>query len=230
MMSRAGDQLYLVALTGGIASGKSTVCRLLRERGAHILDSDVLAREVVKKGEPAWREIVEHFGESVLTPQGEIDRGRLASIVFSDPEEIAFLNRVTHPRVFQLMGERLQELEGLTGGRAVVVLDIPLLVEAKAAHLFQMNLVVDAPPEIQVQRLVAERGISEEEAWARINSQATREDRLRHADLVIENSGTLADLERAVDDAWKEIVSRAEKAGESPKQESSRPRRRDGSG
>lgn len=209
-------RLYLVALTGGIASGKSTVCRLLQERGAYILDSDALAREVVRKGQPAWREIVDHFGESILTPQGEIDRGKLAGIVFSDPEERAFLNRVTHPRIFRLMGRRLREVESLSRGEGVVILDIPLLVEAGAAHLFQMNLVVDAPPEIQAKRLVAERGVSEEEAWARINAQVTREERLRHADLVIENRGTFEDLERAVDEAWKEILSRAEKTPKSP--------------
>lgn len=208
--------MYLVALTGGIASGKSTVCRFLEEKGARILDSDALAREVVRKGQPAWREIVEHFGESVITQEGEIDRARLAAIVFRDPEERAFLNRVTHPRIFQLMGERLREIEATGHGKGVVVLDIPLLVEANAAHLFHMNLVVDAPPELQVKRLIADRGVSEEEAWARIRSQASREERLRHADLVIENKGSLKELAEAVETAWKEILSRAEKAGELP--------------
>lgn len=209
-------RLYLVALTGGIASGKSTVCRLLKERGAYILDSDALAREVVRKGQPAWREIVEHFGASILTPEEEIDRARLGAIVFDDPGERAFLNRVTHPRIFQLMGERLREIEASAHGKGVVVLDIPLLVEADAARLFHMNLVVDAPPELQVQRLVADRGVSEEEAWARIRAQATREERLRHADLVIENRGSLKELEEAVEAAWKEILARAERAGEAP--------------
>lgn len=203
--------MFLVALTGGIASGKSTVCRLLGERGAHILDSDRLAREVVRKGSPAWKEIVSHFGEGILEPNGEIDRAKLAKIVFSDPQEREFLNRTTHPRIFQLMAERLRELDLRTGGKGVAVLDIPLLVEAGAEDLFHLNLVVDAPPEEQVRRLVKDRGLTEEEAWMRIRSQASREERLRHADLVIENYGSLQELEEAVSRAWQEILSRARK-------------------
>ncbi|MDI6872981.1 dephospho-CoA kinase [Candidatus Solincola sp.] len=204
-----------MALTGGIASGKSTVCRLLREKGAHIVDSDLLAREVVRKGTPAWEEIVEHFGREILTPEGEIDRGRLGKIIFSRPEEREFLNRVTHPRIFQLMTEKLRELEEVTGGEGVVILDIPLLVEAGAGNLFQLNLVVDTPPEEQARRLVEDRGLSAEEAWARIRSQAAREERLRCADLVIENDGSLEKLRSEVDRAWEEIKARMEARGES---------------
>ncbi len=204
----------MVALTGGIASGKSTVCRLLREKGAHVLDSDLLAREVVRKGSPAWEEIVSHFGEGILAPDGEIDRVKLGEIVFSDPSEREFLNRTTHPRIFQLMAERLRELDQRTGGKGVVILDIPLLVEAGAEKLFHLNLVVDAPPEEQVRRLVKDRGLTEEEAWMRIKSQASREERLRHADLVIENSGSLQELEDQVSRTWREILSRAGKRSE----------------
>ncbi len=207
--------LFLVALTGGIASGKSTVCRLLQDKGARVLDSDALAREVVRKGQPAWREIVDHFGNEILTPEGEIDRARLAEIVFSDAEERSFLNKVTHPRVFQLMAQRLLEMEEQGGGDEVVILDIPLLVEAGAARSFDLNLVVDATPEIQVERLVLQRGVSEEEAWARIRAQASREERLRHADLVIENHGTLEELAANVERAWKEILSRREEGKKS---------------
>lgn len=204
--------MFLVALTGGIASGKSTVCRMFREKGAWILESDLLAREVVKKGEPAWREIVDHFSSSILTSEGEIDRGKLAEIVFSNPEERAFLNRVTHPRIFQLMAERLRGLEAQTQGKGVVILDIPLLVEAKAGGLFHLTLVIDTPPELQIRRLMEDRGCSEEEARARVGSQVSREERLRHADLVIDNRGSLKELEEAVDEAWKEIMARAEAA------------------
>lgn len=200
--------MLLVALTGGIASGKSTVCRMLREKGAHILDSDLLAREVVRKSTPAWREIVDHFGECILAPDGEIDRAKLGEIVFTDPAERDFLNRVTHPRIFQLMAEKLQELESRTQGKGVVVLDIPLLVEAGAKDLFHLNLVVDAPPEEQARRLMEDRGLSEQAAWARINAQVSREDRLRCADLVIVNDGSLNELKKAVDEAWLEITSR----------------------
>ncbi|MBC7254114.1 MAG: dephospho-CoA kinase [Actinobacteria bacterium] len=201
--------MFYVALTGGIASGKSTVCRLLEEKGAHLLDSDLLAREVVRRGTPAWREIVDHFGREILTPEGEIDRAKLGKIVFSHPAEREFLNRVTHPRIFQLMGERLKELEEGTGGEGVVILDIPLLVEAGAGNLFHLNLVVDAPEEEQARRLVEDRGLSPEEAWARIRSQASREERLRCADLVITNDGSLEKLRRQVDRAWEEIKARS---------------------
>lgn len=204
-----GIALFLVALTGGIASGKSTVCRMLREKGAFILDSDQLAREVVEKGKPAWKDIVDHFGESVLGPRGEIDREKLAGIVFRDPEERAVLNGITHPRIFQLMAERLRLLEAETGGEGIVVLDIPLLAEAKVGGAFDFTLVVDAPPWVQVQRLVADRGSSEEESWSRINSQASREERLSHADHVIRNEGSLEDLRREVDAAWEAILKRA---------------------
>lgn len=207
--------LFYVALTGGIASGKSTVCRLLEEKGAHIVDSDLLARDVVRKGTPAWREIVDHFGQKILTPEGEIDRAKLGEIVFSDPAEREFLNQVTHPRIFQLMGQRLQRLEEQSGGEGVVVLDIPLLVEAGARELFHLNLVVDTPPEEQARRLVEDRGLSEEAAWARIRAQASREERLRHADLVISNDGSLDKLRDEVERAWKEIRSRMETLGKS---------------
>lgn len=208
--------MFYVALTGGIASGKSTVCRLLEERGAKIIDSDLLAREVVRKGAPAWEQIVEHFGPEILTPEGEIDRGKLGEIVFSDPGEREFLNRVTHPRIFQLMGERLREMERSCGGEGVVVLDIPLLVEAGAGGLFHLNLVVDAPEEEQVRRLVQDRGLSPEAARARVRSQASREERLACADLVITNDGSLDELRREVDRVWEEIKARArarEKSG-----------------
>ena len=203
--------MFTVALTGGIASGKSTVCRMLEEKGAAVLKSDDLAREVVRKGEPAWREIVGHFGASVLDEEGEIDRGKLAEIVFRDAGERDFLNRVTHPRIFQLMAQRLRELEENPPDRGVVVLDIPLLVEAGAGDLFQLTVVVDTEPELQLRRLVELRGMQEEEALARIRAQVSREERLRHADLVIDNRGTLEDLRAEVERAWREILERAGK-------------------
>ena len=201
--------LYLVALTGGIASGKSTVGRLLEEKGAYLLDSDKMAREVVRKETPGWQEIVDHFGRDILGPDGEIDRQRLAGIIFNDPGERAFLNGVTHPRIFQLMAEELRDIEAETGGKGIVILDIPLLVEAKAGKMFDFTLVVDASPQIQVERLQKDRGSSTEEAWSRINSQVSREERLRVADLVIHNDGGMGDLEKEVEEAWKELRRRA---------------------
>jgi dephospho-CoA kinase len=200
--------LFTVALTGGIASGKSTVCRMLEKRGANILDSDLLAREVVKKGEPAWQEIVDHFGEKILGPEEEIERQKLADIVFNDPAERSFLNGVTHPRIFQLMADKLRGMEIQSDSGGIVILDIPLLVEAKASRLFDFTLVVDADPETQVERLIMDRGSSAEEAWARIRSQAPRSERLRFADFVIKNEGNIEDLSLEVDRAWESILQR----------------------
>jgi dephospho-CoA kinase len=205
--------LFLVALTGGIASGKSTVGKLLEEKGALVLESDDLAREVVRRGGEAYREIVEHFGEGVVGSDGEIDRSRLAEIVFNDARERTFLNRVTHPRIFELMFRRLREIEARETRDRVVVLDIPLLVEAGADKLFRFTLVVDALPEEQAERLVRDRGMAPEEAWARIRAQVDREKRLRAADHVINNSGDLDDLRNEVDRAWEAIVKAAADAG-----------------
>jgi dephospho-CoA kinase len=174
-----------VALTGGIASGKSTVCDMLSRKGAFVICSDKLAREVVENGEPAWKEIVAHFGDGVLDQDGEIDRAKLAQIIFADANERTFLEKTTHPRIFQRMAETMREIDAETGGEAVVVLDIPLLVEAKAGGMFDFNLVVDAPPQVQVERLVADRGSTEEEAWSRMNAQVPREERLACADHVL---------------------------------------------
>lgn len=201
--------MFLVALTGGIASGKSTVCRMLEEKGAYVIETDRLAREVVRKGQPAWREIVEHFGPEVLNGEGEIDRARLGQIVFADEEERAFLNRVTHPRIFQLMFERLRAWEEDHGPEGIAVLDIPLLVDVRAGDMFDFTLVVDAPPELQAQRQVSDRGISEQEAWARIRSQVSREERLAYADHVIRNQGSMEELRLEVEAAWKAIDAKA---------------------
>jgi len=204
--------MFVVALTGGIASGKSTVCEMLSRKGAFIICSDLLAREVVKKDMPAWKDIISHFGDDVLDPDGEIDRAKLADIVFADAEERAFLERATHPRIFQRMSEIMREIDAETGGKAVVVLDIPLLVEAEAGGMFDYNLVVDASPQIQVERLVADRDSTEEEAWSRMNAQVPREKRLAFADMVVHNEGSMEDLQHEVDKAWETIDALARKA------------------
>ncbi len=205
--------MFTVALTGGIASGKSTVCSLLEEKGAYVLCSDMLAREVVRKQEPAWRDIVEHFGAGILDGEGEIDRARLAEIVFSDPAERSFLNSATHPRIFALMHERLRARDAESGGEGVAVLDIPLLVDVKAADMFDFTLVVDASPETQVERIMRDRGGSREEAQARIAAQVPREQRLAFADHVVRNEGGLEELRREVDTAWEAIMGRVAARG-----------------
>jgi dephospho-CoA kinase len=206
--------MFLVALTGGIASGKSTVLEMLAKKGAQVLDSDEMAHQVVKHGEQAWREIVEHFGDEILLPNREIDRQKLAEIIFHDRHERIVLNSITHPRIFELMAGRLRELEDEIGPEGIIVIDIPLLIEANAEGIFDYNLVVDASPELQVERLISQRGCSAEEAWSRLRSQAPRDERLDSADHAINNDGTLEDLQFEVDQAWDAIIkaSKAEEA------------------
>ncbi len=193
-----------VGLTGGIGSGKSAVSSRLGERGAVVIDSDVLAREVVARGTDGLAEVVEVFGD-VLTPDGDLDRPAVGRIVFGDEQARRKLEAIIHPRV----RARAAEIEAGAPDDAVVVHDIPLLVETGQADKFDLLLVVDVPPEVQVERLTGARGMTDEEAKARIASQATREDRLAVADVVVDNSGSLEDLDRRVDGVWADLTRRA---------------------
>ena len=193
--------MIAVGLTGGIGSGKSAVAALLVARGAVLIDADELAREAVKPGTDGLGDIVKCFGEEVLTGSGELDRPKLAAIVFADPAARRQLDGIVHPRVGALMGERLAALASTD---QVVVLDIPLLVEAGGRNRYEMAgvLVVDTPVETALERLIAIRGMSREDAEARVAAQASRTDRLRQADYVILNVGTLEELALMVDRAW----------------------------
>ena len=190
-----------VGLTGGVASGKSTVSAMLAERGAVLIDADVLAREVVAAGTPGLTEIVEAFGPSVLTDDGELDRPAMGALVFADPAKRKTLEGIIHPRV----RARSAEIEAAAPDRALVVHDIPLLVETGQASAFDAVIVVDVPPEVQVRRMVELRGMTHEDAEARIAAQATREERLAVATHVIENTGTLDDLRLRVDAVLEEL-------------------------
>ncbi|GAA4128715.1 dephospho-CoA kinase [Nocardioides fonticola] len=183
-----------VGLTGGIASGKSSVARILAEQGAVVIDADQLAREVVERGTPGLARVVEAFGPEVLTPEGDLDRPAVGRLVFGDEEKRRVLEGIVHPLVF----ERYAELEQNAPEGAVVVHDIPLLAESGRAEGFDAVLVVDAPPELQIERMLRDRGMTREDAEARIAAQATREQRLAIATHVIENTGTLAELEARV--------------------------------
>ncbi|CAM5686707.1 Dephospho-CoA kinase OS=Streptomyces alboniger OX=132473 GN=coaE PE=3 SV=1 [Streptomyces alboniger] len=194
-----------VGLTGGIGAGKSEVSRLLVECGAVLVDADRIAREVVAPGTPGLASVVEAFGTDVLAPDGSLDRPRLGSIVFSDPEKLAVLNSIVHP----LVGARSRELETAAAEDAVVVHDVPLLTENGLAPLYDVVIVVDAAPETQLDRLVRLRGMTEEDARARMAAQATREKRLQIADIVIDNDVALEDLRRRVLDVWADLVRRA---------------------
>ncbi|WP_330295827.1 dephospho-CoA kinase [Streptomyces sp. NBC_00503] len=197
-----------VGLTGGIGAGKSEVSRLLAGYGAVVVDADRIAREVVEPGTPGLEAVVAAFGESVLGVDGALDRPKLGSIVFADPAKLQVLNGIVHP----LVGARSAELEAAAvaaGPDAIVVHDVPLLAENGLAPLYDLVVVVDAAPDTQLARLTALRGMAEEEARARMAAQATREQRLAVATLVIDNDGPLQALEPQVRKVWEELTARA---------------------
>lgn len=191
-----------VALTGGIASGKSTVSALLRDLGAVVIDADQLARDVVAPGTDGLAEVVEAFGESVLAEDGSLDRPAVAKIVFGDDDARRRLESIVHPRVF----EEFVRIEESAPQEALVVHDIPLLAESGRTQDFEAVLVVDAPHETQVERMLRDRGMTREEAESRIAAQASREDRLAIATHVIENDGTREELEARVRQVYDELV------------------------
>jgi dephospho-CoA kinase len=198
-----------VGLTGGIGSGKSTVSARLAEHGAVVIDADVLAREVVAAGTPGLAEVVAAFGPEMVGPDGELDRAAMGRRVFDDDDARVRLEQIVHPRV----RARAAEIEAAAGADAIVVHDIPLLVETGQADSFDVVLVVDAPPELQVRRVVEQRGMSEDEARARIAAQAGRDQRLAAADHVLSNDGSLAQLQAAVEQVWMELLQRRSRAG-----------------
>lgn len=194
-----------VGLTGGIGAGKSEVSRLLVEHGAVLIDADRIAREAVAPGTPGLAAVVEAFGEGVLAADGSLDRPRLGSIVFADPEKLAVLNSIVHP----LVGARSRELEEAAAADAVVIHDVPLLTENSLAPLYDLVIVVDASPETQLDRLIRLRGMAEEDARARMAAQATREQRREIADIVIDNDVPLDALHKRVAEVWDDLVRRA---------------------
>jgi dephospho-CoA kinase len=191
-----------VGLTGGVASGKSTVAAILEELGALVIDADVLAREVVEPGTPGLAAVVKAFGPEVLDAQGALDRARLGSIVFADPSRRADLEAIIHP----LVRARAHEIEGAAPAGVLVVQDIPLLVETGQAGAFDAVLVVDVPEDLQVERAVRGRGWTEEQARSRVAAQAARADRLAAATHVIDNSGTHEDLRQRVTEVFEGLV------------------------
>ncbi|SET00946.1 dephospho-CoA kinase [Geodermatophilus poikilotrophus] len=191
-----------IGLTGGIGSGKSTVAGLLAARGARIVDADRIAREVVEPGTPGLQAVVAAFGQEVLTAEGALDRPALAAVVFADPDARRRLDGIVHP----LVRARATELVAAAPPDAVVVQDVPLLVETGQAASYDLVLVVEADLDTRVRRLVG-RGLSEEDARARIAAQASDEQRRAVADVVLDNSGSIEDLEAQVDRFWAERVA-----------------------
>jgi dephospho-CoA kinase len=199
--------MLTVGLTGGIGAGKSAVARLLASYGAVLVDSDRIAREVVAPGTEGLAAVVAEFGPGVLAADGSLDRPALGAIVFADEERLGALNAIVHP----LVGRRSAELREAAGPDAIVVNDVPLLAENGLAGLYDLVVVVDASPATQLDRLVRLRGMTEQDARARMSAQATREQRLAVADLVIDNDGPLEELEPQVRAVWRTLTERAER-------------------
>jgi dephospho-CoA kinase len=198
-----------VGLTGGIGSGKSEVSSRLAAHGAVILDADVAARIVVEPGTPGLAQVVEAFGPEMLGPGGALDRAKMAALVFPEPERLAKLGTIVHPLVGQWMAAAEQAALETAGPSAVIVHAVPLLVEHGRAGSYDVVVVVDVPAELQIARLVARRGMSPGQARDRMAAQATRDQRLAVADLVIDNSGTLADLDHRADELWTQLTTKA---------------------
>jgi dephospho-CoA kinase len=203
MATAASRQGGRVGLTGGIASGKSTVSAILRELGAVVIDADALAREVVEKGTPGLAAVVEEFGPDLLTADGDLDRPAMGALVFADESARKRLEAIVHPLVF----ERIVDLETHAPDGAVVVHDIPLLAESGRAGTFDAVIVVDAPPEVQVERMVRDRDWTEADALARIAAQASPEERRAIATYVVENTGTLDDLRHQVETIYAQLTN-----------------------
>lgn len=202
--------MLLIGLTGNIGSGKSTVAQLLGERGATIIDADVLARRAVEHGTAAYRQIVERWGTSILAADGLIDRAALRRIVFSEPQQLEQLNTIVHPEVERMRAALVEQAR--QRGDRLVVCDIPLLFERRMTEGFDRIVLVDAPRPVRLERLVRERGLRETEAMDMIVAQMPAELKRARADFVIDNVGTLTQLDQRVTEVWSALQQAAETA------------------
>jgi len=195
--------MKVIGLTGGIGSGKSTVSQCLAELGAVIIDADKVGHEAFKPNTEAWHEVVATFGRQILTPGGEVDRKKLGEIVFSQPESLAQLNQIMLPRMYDMVKAQVEEhrLQGVD----VVVLEAPILIEANWTSLVDEVWTTVAPEAVVLERLRKHRGLAEEETLARIRSQLSTEERVKHADVVINNDGDLDELKAKVKELWKRL-------------------------
>jgi dephospho-CoA kinase len=203
--------VIVVGLTGGIASGKSTVSDMLRNAGATIIDADEIARLVVQRDKPAYQDIVNAFGRSVLLPDGEIDRQKLGAIVFHDSAKKEALNRIVHPRVIAETAERLRRIEAARP-QTIVILDVPLLIEARMHESLSDIIVVYAPEEVQLHRLMHRNRFSRKEALARIRAQMPIEAKKKFATILIDNSGSLEQTRAQTREAFNYLKSKSAKS------------------
>ncbi len=198
--------MYVIGLTGGIGSGKSTVAEVLEAQGAAVLSADIIGHEVYNPGRPAWQEIVNEFGQDVVADDGKIDRKKLGAVVFSDPKHLAALNSIVHPRMKGMMRERLAALA--KDGAAITVLEAALLFEAKWDDLADEVWVTAVAPAIAAKRASERSGLSEEQVLERIKSQMSNEERTQNAHLVIDTGGDLDGTKQQALDAWAKLTAR----------------------
>ena len=191
-----------IGLTGGIGSGKSTVANMLADHGAVIIDADAIARELVEPGEPALAELVTEFGPRIIREDGTLNRGELAALAFSDARGTERLNAIMHPLIRAESERRI----ATAGDEAIVVYDMPLLLETGQQEVVDLVVVVDVPEEMQVERAVGQRGLDEADVRRRMQVQVTRSDRLAAADIVIDNSGDLSRTQQEVDRLWQRLT------------------------
>ena len=207
--------MFICGLTGGIAAGKSTVSLRLAERGAAVIDADQLSREVVDVGTPGFEAVVERFGAGVVSPSGDLDRKALGALVFGDSAARLDLESIIHPAVRALSAQRMAEAVR-DDPRRVVVYDVPLLVESRGAGEFDVIVVVHAPREQRLRRLIELRGMSRTEAERRLDAQASDEERLEAADIVVDATGSLEDTRRRADDLHERLRSLSARKADTP--------------
>jgi dephospho-CoA kinase len=203
--------MYVVGLTGGIGSGKSTLAALLAERGAQVIDADLLGRDALRPGKPAWHSVVDQFGDEILVANSfDIDRKRLAAVVFNDRDKLAALNAIVHPLILRAVADQLERLRKTD---EVVVLDAALIIETGLDEAVDALIVVDAPEELRLERVLLNRDMSRAEVGARMGSQSSRRDVLDRADIVVDNSGSIEQLAAEADRVWQELVNRGAAIG-----------------
>lgn len=196
--------MFTVGVTGGVASGKTTVSKIFEEEGAYLIDADQIARELVQPGTPVWKELIQVFGKEILQRNGTLDRKRLAEIAFSDPEKRELLNRIFHPRIKREMGRRAREI-GRRDPHAIVIFDVPLLVETGFHHEVDRVVVVTSKEVQQIQRLKKRSGLSEKETRRILSSQLNMEEKIKVADFVIRNEGSIEKTRRSAKKVFQEL-------------------------
>ena len=204
------DSLFVVGLTGGIASGKSTVSLLLKDKGAVIIDADEIARQIMQPDKPAWFKVINHFGHEILNEEEYIDRKKLADIVFSDKRQLEFLNSFTHPEIINEIKSQLEYYKSLQ--KEVVIIDAALLLEVGLDAIVDEVWVVTVDEKVQLERLMnRDKNLNKEQAMSRIRSQMPQEEKIKYADRVIDNSGSIEDTKVQVDSIWREISRQCQK-------------------